>query len=101
MMDATVRESFASIIIILLLFCFNRVKGMYDGQVRPKTGAPGIFPTHLEADLALFIKHCDLLRIPRTRKDLKSDIWHYVKHNDLEFKKLTKDGPGRCFIKLF
>ena len=71
-----------------------RVKGLYQGEIKPKTGAPGIFPEELEADLALFMKHCELLRIPRTRSHLKEDIWHYIDYHKLEFKKLTEDGPG-------
>ena len=67
---------------------------MYEGQIRPKTGAPGIFPTELECDLALFLKHCKLLRIPRTRQQFREDIWHYVDFHDLTFKKLQDDGPG-------
>ena len=47
---------------------------MYEGQIRPKTGSPGIFSHELESDFALFIKHCDLLRIPRTRLQFKDDI---------------------------
>ena len=53
-----------------------------------------MFPLQLESDLALFMKHCDLLRIPRTRSDLKQDIQHYVQLKDLNFKKLQPDGPG-------
>ena len=68
---------------------------MYEGQIRPKTGGPPIFPYELESDLALFMKHCELLRIPKTRQDLKSDIWHYVNHYNLTYKRLTDDGPGK------
>ena len=67
---------------------------MYGTVLRPKIGSPSIFPKELEEDLALFVKHCDLLRIPKTRKDLKIDIMHYVHYHDLQFKKLQDDGPG-------
>ena len=49
----------------VLCLIYFRVKGMYAGQVRPKMGCPGIFPMELEADMALYLKHCDLLRIPK------------------------------------
>ena len=75
-----------------------RVKGKYQNQVRPKTGSPAIFPKDLEEDLALFMKHCDLLRIPRTRDRFKEDISHYVEYNSLSFKRLEKDGPGTCVL---
>ena len=76
-------------------FSFIRVKGKYGGKIRPKTGGPPIFPYELESDFALFMKHCQLLRIPRSRQDLKNDIWHYVDHYGLTYKKLQEDGPGR------
>ena len=62
-----------------------RVKGKYQGEIRPRTGAPGIFPRPFEEDLALFMKHCDLLKIPRTRQQLKDDIWHYVWYHNLTY----------------
>ena len=40
---------------------FYSVKGYFNGQVRPKTGAPPLFSKELEGDLALFMKHCSLL----------------------------------------
>ena len=67
---------------------------MYGGKVRPKTGAPGIFPPDMEEDLALYMKHCDLLRIPKTRKNLQFDIRHYVNYHNLQYQKLEEDGPG-------
>ena len=67
---------------------------MYGGKIRPKTGTPGIFPHELESELALFLKHCDLLRIPRTRLEFKEDIWEYIDYYGLTFKKLQDDGPG-------
>ena len=72
------------------------MKGKYEGQIRPKTGAPGIFLMQLEEDLALFMKHCDLLRIPKSRQDLKCDIRHYVNYYNMNFPKLEDDGPGKC-----
>ena len=69
---------------------------MYKGQVRPKIGSPGIFPDELESEFALYLKHCDLLRIPKTRQEFRQDIQHYVKLHDLTFKLLTEDGPGEA-----
>ena len=77
-----------------MIYAKNRMKRMYKGNIRPKLGAPGIFPAQLEADLALYMKHCDLLRIPRTRQELKEDIMHYVKYYNLTFNRLQDDGPG-------
>ena len=68
-----------------------RVHSKYHGAVRPHTC---MFPVALERDFALFLKHCELLRVPRTKSDLKRDIQHYVKYYNLQFKKLTEDGPG-------
>ena len=68
---------------------------MYGGKIRPKAGGPPIFPIELEGDFALFLKHCDLLRIPKTRLQFKEYIWHYVEHYNLEFKKLEDNGPGK------
>ena len=67
---------------------------MYGGQLRPKTGSPGIFTEELESEFALFLKHCQLLRIPRTRKKFKEDIMHYVNYYQLTFNRLQEDGPG-------
>ena len=76
---------------------FCRVHSKYKGEIRPKMGAPSMFPIDLERDLALFLKHCDLLRIPRTKSEFRQDIHHYVKFYNLTFKKLTDDGPGTNF----
>ena len=76
-----------------------RVKKKYAGQIRPKTGAPPIFPYELEADFALFLKHCDLLRIPKTRQQMKEYIWHYICYHNLTFKKLEENGPGKLDLK--
>ena len=70
---------------------------MYEGQIRPKTGSPAIFTPELESEFALFIKHCDLLRIPRTRLDFKDDILNYVRYHNLTIKRLEDDGPGNIF----
>ena len=67
---------------------------MYEGQIRPKTGSPGILSHELESDFALFIKHCDLLRIPQTCLKFKDDIWNYIDYHNLTIKKLEDDGPG-------
>ena len=68
------------------------------GQSRLKTGFPGIFPEDLEADFTLFIKHCQFLRIPRSKTRFKQDIVHYVEFNNLEFKKMQEDGPGNSYL---
>ena len=67
---------------------------MYEGQVRLKIGSPGIFPDELECEFALYLKHCDLLRIPKTRADFKKDILEYVNYHNLTFKQMHEDGPG-------
>ena len=64
--------------------------------MRPKTGFPGIFSEDLEADFALFLKHCQFLRIPRTKNRFKEDINHSVEYNNLTFLKLMEEGPGEC-----
>ena len=80
---------------------YCRVKGKYQGQVRPKIGAPKLFPAQIEEDIALFVKHCSLLRIPCTRQILKEDILHFVQYKNLNIPKLSEDGPGNrfCFRK--
>ena len=70
------------------------MKGYFNGQVRPKTGAPPLFSKELEGDFALFMKHCLLLHIPQTRSMLKEDILHYVQYKNLDIAKLGEDGPG-------
>ena len=75
-----------------------RVKGKYQGQLRPKTGFPGIFSEELEADFALFLKHCLFLRIPRSKSRFKQDIAHYIDYNNLTFPKLHEEGPGELSI---
>ena len=42
-------------------------KKRYQGEIRPKTGSPYLFPKGVEEDIALFMKHCMFLRIPRTK----------------------------------
>ena len=69
---------------------------MYGGDVRPKTGAPSIFPEDLESEIALFVSHCRLLRIPRSRSILRDDIVHYVQYAKLNFPKMHPNGPGDC-----
>ena len=61
---------------------------MYEGQVRPKTGSPGIFSHELECEFALYLKHCDLLPIPKTQQEFKEDILMYVDYFKLNLKKL-------------
>ena len=67
---------------------------MYQGAVRPKVGVPKLFPEHIEEDIALFMKHCALLRVPQTRQMLKEDILHYVQYKELTIPKLAEEGPG-------
>ena len=74
---------------------------MYGGQLRPKTGAPSLFPYEMECDLALFMKHCCLLRIPRTRNKLKEDIMNYVNRKNMNIPKLLEGGPGECRFYFF
>ena len=87
--------------LISYLYELHRVHSKYHGAIRPKTGAPAMFPIELERDFALFVKHCELLRIPRTRGHLKSDIQHYVSVKNITFKKLAHDGPGNISINMF
>ena len=86
------RKNFSCTISISLLQF--RVKGKYGGQLRLKIGSPGIFPYELEGEFALFLKHCELLRIPRSKLRFKEDIRHHIEHNNLTFEKLSPDGPG-------
>ena len=67
---------------------------MYNGEVRPKTGAPTIFPEHLEADIALFASHCRLMRIPRSTTILRKDIQHFVMYSPQYATRMSHDGPG-------
>ena len=92
-----------SIVVIYLGDIFNsgtmkdiicRVKGKYEGQIRPKMGAPTVLSEELEADLALFVKHMQLLRVPIVREKLKQDIVHYCRNHRLNFPRLPVDGPG-------
>ena len=69
---------------------------MYEGKMHPKIGAPKLFSNEMEEDLALFLKHCQYLRIPRTRQIVKEDILHFVKYKKLDVPKLGEDGPGMC-----
>ena len=68
---------------------------MFEGQIRPKTGCPTMFPTEMEADFALYMKHCCLLRVPRTRTLMKEDVLHYVQYKNLKIKNLADEGPGK------
>ena len=71
-----------------------RVKGMFSAEVRPKTGSPTLFSAETEGDIALYMKHCSLLRIPRSRKLLKQDICHFVQYKNLKIPNLAEGGPG-------
>ena len=67
---------------------------MFQGQIRPKTGLPTMFPKEMEADFALYMKHCCFLRVPRTRALMKEEILHYVQHKNIKIPKLADEGPG-------
>ena len=67
---------------------------MFEGKIRPKVGSPSIFSPELEEDFALFIKHCDLLRIPRTRPIFRQDVVHYVENKELTIPRMSENGPG-------
>ena len=73
---------------------FCRVKGLYKGDIRPKTGAPTIFTTEFEEDIALFASHCKLMRIPRSRPKLKDDILHYLDNTDNTASPFKQKCPG-------
>ena len=49
----------------------------------------------MEEDIALYMKHCTLLRVPRTRTMLKEDILHFVNYKELKIDNLAEDGPGK------
>ena len=71
------------------------MKGLYGGNIRPKTGAPRMFEEELEGLFALYMKHCSLLRVPCTRTLLREDILHYVQYKSLTVDKMPEDGPGK------
>ena len=72
---------------------------MYGGEIRPKIGSPHMFPRHMEEDIALFMKHCTYLRIPKTKQNLKEDILYFVQYKQLDFPRMPEDGPGiRIFL---
>ena len=70
---------------------------MLSGQVQPKTGAPHLFPPKMEEDIALFMKHCTFLRIPRTKKLLQDDILHYIQYKQIQAPRMAEDGPGKKY----
>ena len=53
----------------------------------------------MEEDIALFMKHCIFLRIPRTRQILREDILHFVQYKNLNVPKMPEDGPGNIEMK--
>ena len=67
---------------------------MYNQEIRPKTGAPAIFSDEIEADFALFLKHCLFLRVPRTRQVFQKDILHFVQYKQLQVPKMGEEGQG-------
>ena len=67
---------------------------MFHGQMRPKTGSPGIFPQEIEADFVLYLKHCSFLRIPRKHVRFRGDILHFTQYKELRFPKMGEEGPG-------
>ena len=63
-----------------------------------RRGSSEIFTEKMEADFVLYILHCNLLRVPRTREMLEADIVDYVLYNDLERAKLLMEQrPGYTF----
>ena len=74
------------------------MKGKYQGQVRPKVGAPKLFSDQMEEDLALYMKHCQYLRIPHTKQMLKDEIVHFVQYKNLNISKLQDEGPGMISV---
>ena len=54
-----------------------------------------MFPHEMEADMALFMKHCSFLQVPRTKEMLKKDVVHFVKYKNLDFPRMPDDGPGK------
>ena len=67
---------------------------MFQGQIRPKTGSPPLFPPEMEADFVLYMKYCCFLRLPHSRQLLKANILHFVQYKGLKIKNLADDGPG-------
>ena len=67
---------------------------MYKGQIRPTTGCPCLFPPEMEEDIALFMKHCTFLHIPRSKQILKEDILHFVQYKGMNIQRMAEDGPG-------
>ena len=82
----------------LSFFC--RVKGMYNQEIRPKTGAPAIFSDEIEADFALYLKHCSFLRVPHTRQVFQKDILHFVQYKQLQVPTRKPVGfmQSCCFV---
>ena len=54
-----------------------------------------MFQFEVEGDVALFVKHCCFLRIPRTHEMLRKDILHYTQYKQLNVPKMPEDGPGK------
>ena len=73
---------------------------MFSGQVRPRTGAPCLFPCHMEEDIALYMKHCQFLHIPRTRQLLRDDILHFVQYKQLNIPRMADEGPGKHLLHM-
>ena len=94
---------FAVIPVVPIYFlCINiyiRIKGKFQGQMRPKMGAPKMMDEEMEGDIALFVKHMELLRIPVTREKLKMDIVHFCKEHRRTFPRMPIDGPGELMHK--
>ena len=67
---------------------------MFRGEVRPKTGAPCLFSSEMEEDIALFMKHCTFLHIPRTKKMMKEDILHFIQYKQVQAPRMADDRPG-------
>ena len=61
-------------------------------------GAPRMLSDEIEGDIALFVKHMQLLRVPVGKEKLKADIAHFYAHHNLQCDKMGNDGPGNLYI---
>ena len=57
-----------------------------------------MFSKEVEEDIALFLKHCTFLRVPRTKTMLRDDILHYVQYKQLDVPRMPEDGPCRIHL---
>ena len=81
-------------LVLHILYVFIRIKGKFKGEIRPKMGAPQMIDEETEGDIALFVKHMELLRMPLTKEKLRADIVHFCTMHRLKYSRMPKDGPG-------